>query len=248
MEPEVVVPVDVVGQLGLQVAEVREALAVDELRLEYPVRRLAGRVVVGAALGGERPLDAEGLQHEVDLGVVELAAAVGVEHLDVGYRELEGGEGGLHEPRVLARAGRVADYLPVVEVDEQADVAPGAGDAHVGEVAAYVRARRAAVELAGDQVRQLRLVRLAGVGLEALLPVRARKAVLPHDPRYPPAARDDAAPFERRLDLPRPVPSLALRMGRQHVGCDGVGLRRRIGPRSEAVVGRAGHAEDPALR
>ena len=75
MEPEVVVPVDVVGQLGLQVAEVREALAVDGLRLEYPVRRLAGRVVVGAALGGERPLDAEGLQHEVDLGVVELAAA-----------------------------------------------------------------------------------------------------------------------------------------------------------------------------
>lgn len=61
VDPEVVVPVDVVGQLGLQVAEVREALAVDELRLEYPVRRLVDGVVVGAALGGERPLYAEGL-------------------------------------------------------------------------------------------------------------------------------------------------------------------------------------------
>ena len=39
VDPEVVVPVHVVGQLGLQVAEVGEAVPVDQLRLEYLVRR-----------------------------------------------------------------------------------------------------------------------------------------------------------------------------------------------------------------
>ena len=59
MDPEVVAPVHVVGQLDLEIAEVGEALPVDELRLQYLVGRLVDRVVVGAALGGERPLDAE---------------------------------------------------------------------------------------------------------------------------------------------------------------------------------------------
>lgn len=61
MDPEVVVPVHVVGQPCLQVAQVPEALPVDESGLEYLVRRLVDGVVVGAAPGGERPLYAEGL-------------------------------------------------------------------------------------------------------------------------------------------------------------------------------------------
>ena len=76
VNPEVVVPLDLVGQLDLEVAEVEEALPVDELRPQHLVGRLVDRIVVGAALGGERPLDAEGLQHEVDLGVVDAFSQV----------------------------------------------------------------------------------------------------------------------------------------------------------------------------
>lgn len=248
VDPEVVVPVHVVGQLGLQVAEVGEAVPADRLRLEDLVRRLVDRVVAGAALGGERPLDAERLEHEADLGVVELAAAVGAEDLDVRDRELQGREGRLDELRTPSPARRVADDLPVAEVDEQADAAPGAAGAHVGEVAADARARSAPVEGPVEHVRQLRLVRLARVRLEALPPVRAREAVLPHDAGYPPAARDDAAPLERRFDLPRAVPALALRMDGENVGLDGVRRGRGLRARAEAVVGRARHAEDLALR
>ena len=88
MQPEIVVPMHVVRKLRLQLAGRGERLAVDELRLQYLVRRLVDRVVVGAALLGERPLDAEDLEHPVDLGVVELRAAIGMKNLDVGYGEL----------------------------------------------------------------------------------------------------------------------------------------------------------------
>ena len=76
VDPEVVVPVHVVRELGPELARRAERLAVDELGLQYPVGRLVDGVVVGAALGRQRPLNAEGLEHQVDLGVVELAAAV----------------------------------------------------------------------------------------------------------------------------------------------------------------------------
>lgn len=74
----------VVGQLGLQLAGRAERLAVDGLRLQGLVRRFVDRVVVGASLLGERPLDAEGFERLVDLGVVEFAAAISMENLDVG--------------------------------------------------------------------------------------------------------------------------------------------------------------------
>ena len=75
VQPEIVVPVDVVVQLGLQLAQRREALPVDELGLQHLVRRLIDRVVVRAALLRERPLDLEGVEQVVDGGVVELAAS-----------------------------------------------------------------------------------------------------------------------------------------------------------------------------
>lgn len=82
----------------------------------------------GAALGRRRPLYAEGLEHQVDLGVVKLAAAVRVEYLDV--RDREGGrrERRLDRPGVLPGPGGVADDLPVAGVDEQADVVPRGPD------------------------------------------------------------------------------------------------------------------------
>lgn len=219
-----------------------------QLALEHPVRRLHHRVVVGVAGARHRPPYAEGVEHGADLAVAELGAPVAVEDLDVGERERDVREGRLHEARALAPPARAADDLAVVEVDEQADVAPGAAGAHVGEVAADVRARSVPVEGPVERVRQLRLVRLARVRLEALPPVRAREAALPHDAGYPPAARDDAAPLERRLDLPRAVPALALRMDGESVGLDGVRRGRGLRARAEAVVGRARHAEDLSLR
>ena len=78
MDPEVAVPVRVVRELGPEPARRAERLAVDELGLQYPVGRLVDGVAAGAALGRQRPLYAERLEHQVDLGVVELAAAVRV--------------------------------------------------------------------------------------------------------------------------------------------------------------------------
>lgn len=83
MDPEVVVPVRVARELGPELSHRAERLAVDELGLQYPVGRLVDGVVAGAALGRQRPLYAEGLEHRVDLGVVELAAAARAEDLDV---------------------------------------------------------------------------------------------------------------------------------------------------------------------
>ena len=124
VDPEVVVPVHVVRKLGPKLARRAERLAVDELGLRYPVGRLVDGVVVGAALGRQRPLYAEGLEHQVDLGAVELAASVRVEDLDV--RDGEGGrrERRLDQPGILTGPGGVADGLPVAGVDEQAGAVP----------------------------------------------------------------------------------------------------------------------------
>lgn len=86
-----------------------ERLAAGELGPRYPVGRLVDGAVMGAALGRQQPLYAEGLEHQVDLGVVELAAAVRVEYLDV--RDREGGrrERRLDRPGVLSGPGGVAD-------------------------------------------------------------------------------------------------------------------------------------------
>ena len=107
----------------------------------------------GAALGRQRPLYAEGLEHQVDLGVAELAAAVRVEHLDV--RDGEGGrrERRLDQPGVFPGPGGVAGDLPAAGVDEQTGVVPRGPDAHVGQVAAYMGARRPAAEAARDGAR-----------------------------------------------------------------------------------------------
>ena len=101
MDPEIVAPVHVVREFDPELARRAERLAVDELGLQYPVGRLVDGVVVGAAHGRQRPLYAEGLEHQVDLGVVELAAAVRVEDLDVRDREGERRERRPDQPGVL---------------------------------------------------------------------------------------------------------------------------------------------------
>lgn len=63
VQPEMAVPVDVVVQPGLQVAQRREALPADELSLQHPVRRLVGRVVVRASPASFRLWDSLGRLH-----------------------------------------------------------------------------------------------------------------------------------------------------------------------------------------
>ena len=203
----------VVRELGPELARRAERLAVDEPGLQYPVGRLVDGVVVGAALGRQRPLNAEGLEHQVDLGVVELAAAARAEHLDV--RDRDGGrrERRLDQPGVLPGPGGVADDLPVAGVDEQADVVPRGPDAHVGQVAAYMGARRPAAEAARDDVGHVGLVDRPGVHLEPLPAVCADQAVPPHDVEGPATADGGGwrrrQPIERRVHLARAVPALA---------------------------------------
>ena len=185
VDPEIVVSVRVIRELGPELSRRAERLAVYKLGLQYPVGRLVDGVVVGAALGRQRPLYAEGLEHQVDPGVVELAAAVRMEDLDV--RDGEGGrrERRLDRPGVLPEPGGVADGLPVVEVDEQADAVPRGPDARAGQVAAYMGARRPAAEATHDDVRHVGLVDRPGVHLESFPAICADQAVLPHDAADP---------------------------------------------------------------
>lgn len=74
----------------------------------------------------------------------------------------------------------MTDDLSVAGVDEQADVVPRGPDAHVGQVAAYMGARRPAAEAARDDVGHVGLVDRPGVHLEPLPAVCADQAVLPH--------------------------------------------------------------------
>ena len=248
VDSEVVVPVDVVRQLDLQLAGVRERLAVRELGLQYLVGRFVHDVVVGAPLLGERPPHVEGVEQAVDLRVVEFAAAVRMEHLDVGNREIQGREGRSDQVRVFPWAGGMAHYLSVAQVDEQADVIPSAADAHVRQVAAHVRARGAPPEAPCHDVGRIGLVGLAGMDLESLPAVGARQAVFPHDTANPAPADRFARPSQRRLYLARAVAAAARLVDRQHVGLDGVGRLRRVCPRAHGAVGRPWHAEDIALR
>ena len=132
-----------------------------------------------------------------------------MEDLDVRDGEGERRERRLDQPGVLPGPGGVADDLPVAGVDEQADVVPRGPDAHVGQVAAYMGARRPAAEAARDDVGHVGLVDRPGVHLEPLPAVCADQAVLPHDAADPAPADGDARPLERRLYLARAVPALA---------------------------------------
>ena len=95
---------------------------------------------------------------------------------------------------------------PVAGVDEQAGAAPRGPDAHVGQVAAYMGARRPAAEAARDDARRVGLVDRPGLHLGPLPAACADRAVLPHDAAGPAPADGDARPPGRRLYLARAAP------------------------------------------
>ena len=248
VKPEVVVPVDVVAQLRLKLAQRREPPPVDELGLEYLVGGLVHGVVVRASLRRQRALYLEDVQKLVDGGVVELRASIHAEDLYVAQREAQRGERGLHQPGVLALAGRVPDDLAVVQVDQQADVAPPGSHAHIGEVADDVDPGRAPVELPVDDVGDVGLACARAARLELGVGIGADRALALHDADDAAPAEHDAPAGEGCLDLPGPVPSAALLERRRHLLGGRIGRLGRLRPAAHGTAGRSGHAEDLALR
>ena len=205
-----------------KVPGVGKRLAVDGPPLRAVVDRLDRGVVVRAALLRQGPLDAEGPERLVYRGVGELAAAVGAEGLDAGQRESHGGERRLHRVGVAPIADRVPDDLAVVQIRQQADVAPLPPGADVGRVAHDMGARRVPVEAPVEQVGRRGLVRLRSRGPVFLPRVCADQAVLPHDARDSPSRGDDAALLELHLHLRGAVLAEPLPAGPDHVVGDRV--------------------------
>ena len=158
------------------------------------------------------------------------------------------GERGLHQPGVLALAGRVPDDLAVVQVDQQADVAPPGSHAHIGEVADDVGPGRAPVELLVDDVGDVGLACARAAWLELGVGIGADQALALHDADDAAPAEHDAPAGEGRLDLPGPVPSAALLERRRHLLGGGIGRLGRLRPAAHGAAGRSGRAEDLALR
>ena len=170
-----------------------------------------------------------------------------MEHLDVRQREVEGGERGQHQARVPGPPGGMAGDAPVRQVDQQAHVCPASADADIGKIARQMRVRGVAVELAVQQVRELRLVDPRPVRFESSARVRARHALFVHDAADAPPGRGDALPFQGGLDLPGAVAFAAVAPDRAHVAGDRIHMLR-LGMPGHPVVGGAGNAQYPALR
>ncbi len=148
VEPPVVGPTHVVVEVMPQLLDRGVVVPVHELLLQRPVRRFDHGVVVGVALARQRSFDVEHVEQLVDPRVVELAAPVGVEHLDVRQREVERAERTQHQARVPGPPDGMADDAPVRQAasrvvrtvcartrphapfaHDAADAPPGRGDA-----------------------------------------------------------------------------------------------------------------------
>ena len=148
VEPLVVGPPHAVVGVMPQLLDRGVVVPVHELLLQQPVRRFDHGVVVGVALARQRSFDVEHVEQLVDPRVVELAAPVGAEHLDVRQREVEGGERGQHQAHVPGPPDGMAGDAPVRQAGQQAHVRPASADADIGKIARQMRVRGVAVELA----------------------------------------------------------------------------------------------------
>lgn len=149
VEPPAVGPPHAVVGVMPQLPDRGVAVPAHVLLPQQPVRRLDHGVVVGVALARQRSFDVEHVERLVDPRVVEPAAPVGVEHLDVRQREVERGERARHQARVPGPPGGMAGNAPVRQVDQQAHVRSASADADIGKIARQMRVRGVAVGPAG---------------------------------------------------------------------------------------------------
>ena len=247
VEPLVVGPPHVVVEVAPQLLDRGVAVPVHELLLQQPVRRFDHGVVIGVALARQRSFDAEHVEQLVDPRVAELAAPVGVEHLDVRQREAERGERAQYQACVPGPPGGMADDAPVRQVDQQTHVRPVPADADIGKIARRMRVRGVAVEPAVQQVREPGLVGPRPVRFGPSARACARHAPFAHDAADASPGRGDALPFQGGLDLPGAVAFAAVAPDRAHVAGDRI-RTLRPGMPGHPVVGGAGNAQYPALR
>lgn len=113
-EPPVVGPPHAVVGAAPRLPDRDVAVPVHELLPQRPVRRFDHGVIVGIALARQRSFDVEHVEQLVDPRVVELAAPVRVEHLDVRQREVERGERAQYQARVLCGSDRLRVYALVM--------------------------------------------------------------------------------------------------------------------------------------
>ena len=246
-EPLVVGPPRAVVGVMTQLPDRGIVVPVHEILPQQPVHRFDHGVVVGTALARQRSFDVEHVEQLVNPRVVEPAAPVGVEHLDVRQREVEGGEHGQHQARVPGPPGGMAGDAPIRQTGQQAHVRPASADADIGKIASRTRVRGVTVELAVRQVREPGLVGPRPVRFGPLARVRTRHAPPAHDAADAPSGRGDALPFQGGLDLPDAVASAAVAPDRAHVAGDRIHMLRPGMP-GHPVVGGAGNAQYPALR
>ena len=88
-EPPVVGPPHAAVGAAPRLPDRGVAVPVHELLPQQPIRRLDHGVAVGATPARQRSFDVEHVERLVDPRVVEPAAPVGAEHLDVRQREVE---------------------------------------------------------------------------------------------------------------------------------------------------------------
>ena len=174
MESLVVGPPHIVVEVGAWLFQAGVVVPVYELLLQQPVRRFDHGVVVRVALPRRRSFDVEHVERPVDFRVVEPAAPVRAERLDVRQREVERGERAQYQARVPGPPGGMAGNAPVRQAGQQAHVRPLAADAHVRQVTGQVGARLVAVELAVEDVREPGLVGPRPVRFGPSARVRAR--------------------------------------------------------------------------
>ena len=114
VEPLVVGPPHAAVAAAPRLPDRGVVVPVHELLLPQPVRRLGHVVAVGAAPARRRSFDIEHVERLVDSRIVEPAAPVGVEHLDLRQREVEGGERARHQARVPHGSDRLRVYALVM--------------------------------------------------------------------------------------------------------------------------------------
>ena len=198
VEPLVVGPPHVVVEVMPQLLDRGVVVPVHELLLQQPVRRFDHGVVVGVALARQRSFDAEHVERLVDPRIVELAAPVRVEHLDVRRREVERGERAQYQARVPGPPGGMADDAPVRQAGQQTHVRPVSADADIRQVARRMRVRGVAVGPAGPAGSRARPRRPASCAVRT---VRARTrphALFAHDVADASPGRGDAPSFPGR--------------------------------------------------
>lgn len=244
VEPLVVGPPHAVVGAAPRLPDRGVVVPVHELLLQQPIRRLDHGVAVGAAPAWQRSFDVEHVERLVDPRVVEPAAPVGVEHLDVRQREVEGGERGQHQARVPGPPGGMAGDSPVRQAGQQTHVRPVSADADRGKIARQMRVRDVAVEPAVQQVREPGLVDPRPVRFGPSARVRARHALFAHDVADASPGRGDALPFQGGLDLPGAVAFAAVAPDRAHVAGDRIHTLR-LGMPDHPVTGGAGAPSIP---